>query len=50
LICVLETLHSRLWNGILENVKNGVQTFSQFVTGYKKYVYVGNHNFMCSGK
>jgi len=27
-----------MWNSILENVKNGVQTLSQFVTGYEKYV------------
>ena len=47
---VLEALHSRMWNGILENVKIGVQTLSQFVTGYKMYVYLGNHSFMCSGK
>ena len=39
LICVLETLHSRMWNVTLENVKNGVQTLLQFVTGYEKYVY-----------
>jgi len=26
---VLETLHSRKWNGILENTKNGVQILSQ---------------------
>jgi len=39
-----------MWNGILENVKIGVQTLSQFVTGYKMYVYLGNHSFMCSGK
>jgi hypothetical protein len=32
-----------MWNGILENVKNGV---SNFVTGYKKYVYVGDPSFM----
>ena len=50
LICASETLRSRMWNGILENVKNGVQTLSQFVTGYAKYVYVGDHSFMCSGK
>ena len=49
LMCVLETLHSRMWNDILENVKNGVQTLSQFVTGYEKYMYV-KHSFMCSGK
>jgi len=48
-MCVLETLHSRMWNDILENVKNGVQTLSQFVTGYEKYMYV-KHSFMCSGK
>jgi len=39
-----------MWNGILENVKNGVQTLSQFVTGYEMYVYIGDHSFMSSGK
>jgi len=45
-----ETLHSRMQNGILQNVKNGVHTLSQFLTGYEKYVYVGDHSFMCSDK
>jgi len=39
-----------MWNDILENMKNGVQTLSQFVAGYENYVYVGDHSFMCSGK
>jgi len=38
--CILETLHSRKWNVILENTKNGVQTLSQFVAEYEKYVYI----------
>jgi hypothetical protein len=28
-----------MWNVILESRKNGVQTFSQFVTGYEMYMY-----------
>jgi len=43
-------LRSRMRNGIIENVKNGIQTLSKFLTGYEKYVYVGNHSFICSGK
>jgi len=39
-----------MWNGIPANVKNGVQTLSKILTGYEKYVYVGDHSFMCSGK
>jgi len=39
-----------MWKDNLQSVKNDVLTLSQFVTGYEKYVYVGNHSFMCSGK
>jgi len=39
-----------MWNGILETVRNGVQTLSQFITRYEKYVYIGDPSFICSGK
>jgi len=39
-----------MWNGILDNVENGVQTLSQFVTGYEVCVYICDPSFMCSGE
>ena len=40
ILYVLETLHSRRWNGILENVKNGVHSLLQFFTGYEVCIYM----------